>query len=97
MSILERTASTGMALESGEFAFELHETLGVGATGKVKRGVHKVSGETAAVKVVEKERFAQKPDLRDKVLRKTLLIPGACQPCRPCPHCSYTVLIRRRV
>eukprot|EP01046_Picozoa_sp_COSAG06_P087978 COSAG06_NODE_34431_length_474_cov_1.370667_1_plen_30_part_01 len=30
-----------MQLESGEFAFSLHETIGVGATGKVKLGVHR--------------------------------------------------------
>ena len=31
-----------MCLDNGEFAFNLMETIGVGATGKVKLGVHKV-------------------------------------------------------
>ena len=34
-----------MALGSGEFAFSLGETIGVGATGKVKLGVHKETGQ----------------------------------------------------
>eukprot|EP01052_Picozoa_sp_SAG31_P046189 SAG31_NODE_8731_length_1398_cov_1.335643_1_plen_42_part_00 len=39
-------------MEDGSFAFELAETLGVGATGKVKRGVHRATGELVAVKVI---------------------------------------------
>ena len=45
-----------MALGSGEFAFSLGETIGVGATGKVKLGVHKETGEYVAIKAIEKGR-----------------------------------------
>ena len=42
-----------VTLPSGEFAYTLHETLGVGSAGKVKRGVHKLTGDEVAVKVVD--------------------------------------------
>jgi serine/threonine protein kinase len=59
-----------MVLGNGEFAYSLHETIGVGATGKVKLGVHKETGERVAVKMVSARLFQLKPELIKKVLRE---------------------------
>ena len=59
-----------MALGSGEFAFSLGETIGVGATGKVKLGVHKETGQRVAVKIVSSRLFQEKPELMRKMMRE---------------------------
>lgn len=69
-----------MCLENGEFAYVLRETIGVGATGKVKLGVHKLSGEKVAVKMVSAKLFQEKPDLLKKVLRECEIMTSVAHP-----------------
>ena len=49
--------------------FELHETIGEGALSRVRRGVHKISGITRAVKVVRKEdlEFGERRKLLEEI------------------------------
>ena len=69
-----------MQLENGEFAFSLHETIGVGATGKVKLGVHRETGERVAVKIVSSRLFQEKPELLQKVLRECDIMSEVAHP-----------------
>jgi serine/threonine protein kinase len=69
-----------MQLESGEFAFSLHETIGVGATGKVKLGVHRETGQRVAVKIVSSRLFQEKPELLRKVLRECDIMGEVAHP-----------------
>jgi len=55
---------------SAPLPYELYETLGEGSTGKVRRGVHRVTGQVSAVKCISKEIFASRPELLVKVERE---------------------------
>ena len=69
-----REHATPVRLDDGAFAYELGETLGVGATGKVKLGTHKITGEKAAVKIISSSLFARKPNLMRSVLRECAIM-----------------------
>ena len=62
------------------FAYELAQTIGVGATGKVKLGVHRETGERVAVKIVSSKLFEQKPELLRKVLRECDIMSEVAHP-----------------
>ena len=46
------SSPSAVTLSDGSFAYELGATLGVGANGKVKEGVHRETGERVAVKLM---------------------------------------------
>ena len=50
------------------------QTIGSGATGKVKLGEHKVTHELAAIKIFKKSVFDSKPELEQKIQRETALM-----------------------
>eukprot|EP00163_Fabomonas_tropica_P010413 TRINITY_DN2053_c0_g1_i3.p1 TRINITY_DN2053_c0_g1~~TRINITY_DN2053_c0_g1_i3.p1 ORF type:complete len:664 (-),score=124.87 TRINITY_DN2053_c0_g1_i3:442-2433(-) len=50
--------------------FSLGRTLGIGSTGKVKLGTHKDTGQTVAIKIVNKDHLNTRPSLRKKVERE---------------------------
>jgi len=49
--------------------FDLHEIIGEGALSRVRRGVHKLSGITRAIKVVRKEdlEFGERRKLLEEI------------------------------
>jgi BR serine/threonine kinase len=52
----------------------LSNTLGVGSSGKVKLGVHSDTGQRVAVKIIAKDTFTQRPDVKNKVQREIALM-----------------------
>lgn len=50
------------------------QTIGVGATGKVKLGEHKTKHTLAAIKIFKKSSFENRPDLQQKIQRETALM-----------------------
>ena len=56
----------------GEFV--LGRTLGVGATGKVKLGTHRVTGLQVAIKIISKETLEAKPGMRKKMEREIAVL-----------------------
>ena len=50
------------------------QTIGVGATGKVKLGEHKTKHTLAAIKIFKKSSFEARPDLQQKIQRETALM-----------------------
>jgi serine/threonine protein kinase len=49
-------------------------TIGSGATGKVKRATHRITGQPYAVKMIPKSRFTAKSDLEQKTHREVALM-----------------------
>ena len=50
------------------------QTIGAGATGKVKLGEHKETHALAAIKIFKKSNFDNRPDLQQKIQRETSLM-----------------------
>ncbi len=48
----EQGGNMAVLADGKTFAYELGQTIGVGATGKVKLGVHRETGQRVAVKIV---------------------------------------------
>ncbi|KNC52080.1 CAMK/CAMKL/BRSK protein kinase [Thecamonas trahens ATCC 50062] len=66
------TATSGSSQCVGEF--ELGRTLGVGATGKVKLGTHRVTGLKVAIKIISKDSLNSKPNMRRKMEREIAVL-----------------------
>ena len=60
--------------------YELGRTLGEGTFAKVKFGRHAASGETVAVKVLDKQRI-RKEDLTDAIKVEITTMKAARHPC----------------
>jgi serine/threonine protein kinase len=62
----------------------LQETVGVGGTSQVKRGIHKKTGEKVAIKIVNKKELGES---KMEMLRREIQILKVCQ------HPNITLLI----
>jgi len=65
-----------MILADGSFAYELGDTVGVGASGKVKVGVHKETGERVAVKIMEVSEEKLQVLERESVIQHSVVHPN---------------------
>ncbi|OAD03848.1 hypothetical protein MUCCIDRAFT_81813 [Mucor lusitanicus CBS 277.49] len=54
--------------------YEFQHTLGQGNFGSVKRAVHRVTGKTVAIKVLNKNDFAQKPKMFKAMIQEVSII-----------------------
>lgn len=61
------------------FAYELGETIGVGASGKVKVGIHKETGERVAVKIMEVSADKLSALERESVIQHSVVHPHVVQ------------------
>jgi hypothetical protein len=59
--------------------YVMQETIGEGTFGKVKRGVHSLTGETVAIKILEKSKIKTEADLR-RVTREIKILKQAQHP-----------------
>ncbi len=69
-----------MTLADGQtFAYELGDTIGVGASGKVKVGVHRETGERVAVKIMEVSEDKLRVLERESVIQHSVVHPNVVQ------------------
>lgn len=57
-----------------EHEYEFQQTLGRGNFASVKRAMHRVTGKTVAIKVLNKNRFAQKPKMIQAMIQEVSIM-----------------------
>ncbi|KAK4512727.1 uncharacterized protein ATC70_003433 [Mucor velutinosus] len=57
-----------------EHEYEFQQTLGRGNFASVKRATHRVTGKTVAIKVLNKNRFAQKPKMIQAIIQEVSIM-----------------------
>ncbi|CAO0803512.1 unnamed protein product [Mucor circinelloides] len=57
-----------------EHEYEFQQTLGRGNFASVKRATHRITGKTVAIKVLNKNRFAQKPKMIQAIIQEVSIM-----------------------